>query len=123
MEALPDKIVADEVVNYVHTPPPHHTHLFSNIYKGRTTLNPAAEYKWHMFLDKITLYDGGWGQGNYIEVSYSTKENMYIYASGNGDSYTCNNTLFKSGNWVEFHEYVRKDLHEMFVHFNTPSSV
>jgi hypothetical protein len=51
-----------------------------------------------------------------IEVHYSIKEKKYIYYNiSDGDIYE----KFKSEDWIEFHTYVRKDLLDMFIHFNT----
>jgi hypothetical protein len=68
-------------------------------------------------LDRINLYAGGWGHGFYIRVWYSIKEKIYIYDAGEISNFS---VIFKSGNWIEFHEYVRKYLLETFIHFNKP---
>jgi hypothetical protein len=111
---LPNKIVADDIVNY--SDKITDKHLFSDIYEGRTTLNPDTLLEYSA-LGRINLYHGGWGLGNYIRVWYSIKEKIYIYDTGDDEDSA---VLFKSGNWIEFHEYVRKDLLVTFMHFNKP---
>ena len=91
-------------------------HFFSNIYKERTTLNPNYLIEEMSNEYKIPLYTGGWGMGYYIDVDYFIKEQKYVYYAHEGG--TTLTELFKSDNWKEFSEYVRKDLLDMFIHFN-----
>jgi hypothetical protein len=111
---LPDKIVADDITNFLLEKT--NKHLFSDIYEGRTILNPNYLIQYNSNSDVISLYEGGVGFGNYLKVSYSIKENKYIYYTINqGESPREN---FKSDNWLEFHTYVRKELLDLFIWFN-----
>jgi hypothetical protein len=111
---LPNKIVSDDIVNFLDLKTDKH--LFSDIYEGRTTLNPYRLLE-KSPLDRINLYAGGWGHSFYIRVWYSIKENIYTYDAGEIGNFS---VIFKSGNWIVFHEYVRKDLLDTFIHFNKP---
>lgn len=118
LNLLPDKIVADDIKNYLNEKTK--THLFSDIYEGRTTLSPNRMIQHFSNADRVVLYGGGWGMGNYIEVHYSIKEKKYIYYFTSDTVGEGTRAEFKSENWIEFHTYVRKDLLDTFIHFNTP---
>ena len=64
---LPDKIVADDITNFLLKKT--NKHLFSDIYEGRTILNPNCLMQYNS--EAISLYEGGVGFGNYLRVSYS----------------------------------------------------
>ena len=117
LNRLPDKIVADDIKNYLDNIT--ETHLFSDIYKGRTSLYPNSLIKYLPNADRVLLYGGGWGMGNYIEVHYSTKEKKYMYYCISGEETHVN---FESEDWTEFYTYVRKDLLDTFIWFNTPKN-
>jgi len=55
--------------------------------------------------------------GNYISVAYSIKENKYIYYTINANENSVEN--YKSDNWIEFQSYVRKELLDIFIRFNS----
>lgn len=113
---LPDKIVADDIINYLTKKTDKH--LFSDIYRGRTALRPN-DFIEYGYKDIIHLYEGGLGMGNYIRVSYSVKENKYIYYTMNANEEP--REAFTSDNWSEFHSHVRIKLLDLFVWFNTHS--
>jgi hypothetical protein len=73
--------------------------------------------------DRVVLYGGGWGMGNYIEVHYSTKEKKYMYYYTSGAIGQGTHADFESEDWTEFYTYVRKDLLDTFIHCNTPEKV
>jgi hypothetical protein len=72
------------------------------------------------YKDIIHLYEGGLGMGNYIRISYSVKENKYIYYTmiSNEDP----REAFTSDNWSEFYSHVRIALLDLFVWFNTQNA-
>ena len=111
---LPDKIVADDISNFLLKKT--NKHFFSDIYEGRTLLTPNDIMQYNSNSDVIYLYEGGAGFGNYLRVSYSIKENKYIYYTINQGETPQEN--FKSENWTEFHTYVRKHLLDIFIWFN-----
>ena len=117
---LPDKIVADDIKNYLDNIT--ETHLFSDIYKGRTSLYPNRLIHYLSNADSVVLYVGGWGMGNYIEVHYSTKEKKYRYYCTNDTVDKETYVNFESEDWTEFYTYVRKDLLDTFIWFNTPKN-
>ena len=113
---LPDKIVADDIKNFLHEKTDKH--LFSDIYKGRTSLSPNFMIKYGNadYSDVIYLYEGGLGMGNYHSVVYSIKQQNYIYYTINANEKP--HEIFKCENWKEFYTHVRKELIDMFVLFN-----
>ena len=117
---LPDKIVADDVKNYLDKTKTHH--LFSDIYKGRTSLYPHPMIQYLSNADRIVLYGGGWGMGNYLEVHYSTKTNKYMYYQTGGSVDEKTQVHFECDNWTEFYTYVRKNLLDTFIWFNLPKN-
>jgi hypothetical protein len=111
---LPDKIVVNDIENYLNKT--SDKHFFSDIYEGRTPINPNGMIEYYCVgADVYTLYSGTWGLGFYIDICYSTKEQKYIYYQ---TSENTKHEIFKSENWEEFHTYVRKDLYDMFIWFN-----
>ena len=110
---LPDKIVADDITNFLSKKTDKH--LFSDIYNGKTCLNPNYFIRYYGNVN-IHLYEGSFGFGNYIKVIYSTKENKYIYYTINPNENPRED--FASENWVEFHTYVRKALLNIFMWFD-----
>lgn len=120
LNRLPDKIVADDIKNYLDEKTK--THLFSDIYKGRTSLSPNRMIQYLSNTDRVVLYGGGWGMGNYIEVYYSTKEKKYIYYNTSGAVGQGTHADFESEDWTEFYTYVRKDLLDTFISFNPPKN-
>jgi hypothetical protein len=122
LKSIPDKIVADDVYNYLSKTKNYlsgkaEKHLFSDIYEKRTSLYPNAMLHHMSTADKIALYGGGWGMGNYINVYYSAIEKKYLYyKTGDNNVYAD----FESANWEEFYVYVRKDLLDTYIWFNTP---
>ncbi len=121
LNRLPDRIVADDIKNYLDKKT--ETHLFSNIYKGRTILSPNLMIENFSNADSVALYGGGWGMGNYIEVRYSIKEKKYMYYYTSGAIGEGTHADFESEDWTEFYTYVRKDLLDTFIHFNPPKKV
>lgn len=111
---LPDKIVADDIQNYLSGKTDKH--LFSDIYEGRTALRPNVLIEYYSNKDIICLYEGGLGMDNYIRVAYSKDENKYIYYTINSNENPRED--FKSDNWVDFHTYVRQQLLYIFLWFN-----
>jgi hypothetical protein len=118
---LPDKIVADDIKNFLTKNT--NTHFFSNIYEGKTLLNPTPFIKHFSNSETIYLYEGSLGSGNYIRVVYSIKEKKYIYYTINEKKYVyykinqdqLEREDFKSDNWLEFHSYVCKKILEYFI--------
>jgi len=113
LDKLPDKVVIDDIKNYLTNKTG--SHLFSNIYEGKTLLSPDNFIKYRATPHIIYLYSGGCGQGNYINIAYSFDDNKYIYVIINAGENP--RTAFKSENWEEFHAYVCKDLHNLFTWF------
>ena len=76
---LSDEIVADDIRNFVSKKT--NTHLFSNIYEGKTFINPRGFdlYDLKYNTDLIYLYEGGFGMGHYCSITYSIKQKKYIY--------------------------------------------
>ena len=114
---IPDKIVVDDIKNYLDKKTDKH--LFSDIYNGKTSLSPNYLIKYYSNKDIINLYEGGLGMGNYISIAYSIKENIYIYYTINTNENPVEN--YKSDNWFEFQSYVRKELLDIFIRFNSYS--
>lgn len=114
---LPDKIVADDITNYLTGKTK--THLFSAIYENRTSLYPNGLIQHMSNADKIGLYEGGWGTGNYISVHFSITEKKYLYYKTGGPVNVDTLVDFQSEDWTEFYTYVRKDLLDTFIWFNT----
>jgi len=121
LNRLPDKIVADDIKNYLDKKT--ETHLFSDICKGRT-LYPYEAYwiEYASNADRVVLYGGGFGMGNYVVVHYSIKEKKYMYYCTSGEVDEDTHAHFESENWTEFYTYVRKDLLDTCVSFNTPKN-
>jgi hypothetical protein len=113
---LPDKIVADDIENYLSKKTDKH--FFSDIYNGKTLLNPTTLMNYYSNKDIIYLYEGGLGMGNSIKVAYSTQENKYIYYTINSNESPRED--LKSDDWVTFHTYVRQQLLDLFIWFNRP---
>ena len=61
---IPDKIVVDDIKNYLDKKTDKH--FFSDIYNGKTFLSPNYLIKYYSNKDIINLYEGGLGMGNYI---------------------------------------------------------
>jgi hypothetical protein len=114
LNELPDKIVADDIQDYLSRKT--NKHFFSDIYNGRTVLSPNELMQYYSNEDIICLYDGGLGMGNYSRVAYSTKENKYIYYTMNSNEDPRED--FKSDDWKKFHTHVRKELLELCIWFD-----
>ena len=110
---IPDKIVADDIKSYLTNK--SETHLFSNIYKGKTYISPNRMID---YTDRqtIELYNGSFNMGYYFRVVYSVVKNKYIYYKNNTGEIL--EEYFSSENWLHFHSYVFKDLLDIFIWFN-----
>lgn len=118
---IPDKIVADDIrnflINWKSTTTKTPEHLFSNIYEGRTLITPNTLIEYKSSSDFINLYEGGVGLGHYIGVGYLVDKKKYVY-------YTCTygnpvfNYQFETDKWDEMYTYAKKEMLELFIHFN-----
>jgi len=116
LQQIPDKIVVDDIMNYLNNI--KDKHFFSDIYDGKTIINPAPFLEYHSNSDVIYLYEGNFGQGNYIGILYSTKEEKYIYFTS-FDLYDINsqNKIYENQDWNDIHKYVRNHI------FNTLQTI
>lgn len=108
LNQLPDEIVADDIKNYLNKTTD--SHLFSNIYEGKTIISPFTMIKHFKNQETIILYHGGFGLGKYVEIAYSKKQNKYIYYTLCNEENKNYKEHFKCENWVEFCTYVRQHL-------------
>ena len=103
---IPNKNVVNDILSYFIT---KKNHLFSNICNGRTPLQPGSYLNSNE--NKISLYEGGYGFGNYIEVAYLTEDKVYAYYTIN-DNYgkIIYNKVFTTNNWNEMHDFVKQHI-------------
>ena len=102
LSKVPNKLVVDDIIQFIKTKD-FNSHLFSyskNIY-------PNVFIQYNNSADRIKLYDGGLGQGNYINIVYYISENKYVYC-GIIDGNTLE--IFKSENWDEVVKYVKDNI-------------
>lgn len=111
---IPDKFVADDIRNFLTKKTD--THLFSNIYEGKTFINPY-NFDFYRNSDSIKLYEGGFGMGYYCELAYSIEQKKYIYYIFDHECEKLREG-YKSENWEEIHDHVWKELLDIFISFN-----
>lgn len=107
--------VLDDVVNHSDGK----THMFSDIFEGRTALHPQTQlYMYNVDPNILDLYSGGFGMGNYVHVTYSKTDNKYRYlTAGYGDKW---DERYSSEDWESFREYVRKEIFDVFQFLRRP---
>jgi hypothetical protein len=81
-------------------------HLFSFF---NSYLRPYPFAKEQTDKNEITLYSGGMGGGNYMEIIFSKSEKKYIYQNFM-DVDKEKNIMFSSEKWNEVYDYVKKEL-------------
>ncbi len=119
---IPDKIVVIDIINFLNNN--KNNHFFSDIYDGKTIINPNPFLEYHSNSNIIYLYEGNFGQGNYIGIMYLIQEDKYVYFTSD-DLYDINSQykIYESQDWNDIHKYVREHVSNTLQAINTNESI
>ncbi len=109
---IPDEVVRNDVINTINkwqnNKEKFSEHSFN---KFRRALNPYpfAHYR-NKTSDRVEIYSGGLGHGNFIHIDYDFNLKKYIFYGSEGFSENNKFNLFESSSWDETYNFVTKYL-------------